>query len=138
MRDGIFEDPNGVLRLAYGEHRYTLPPDWKLHHIHAMETRLSVCAQQARLYMPEDTCWLLPAIEKVPRDALIMPASAEHTLLTLEKITGCIDDAYYQKYTKELQLEPWSIPDAENFARFPWFWPYFDELDTAQEAQQHV
>lgn len=96
------------------------PPGWKMHVIRAFETRLSVCAQQARK-MPKDIVYLLPAIEKLPQRAHVMPATTEYCLMSIERITGCIDDAYFQRHAKELILEPWAVPTGENIIRYPWF-----------------
>ncbi|NIY68107.1 hypothetical protein [Streptomyces malaysiensis] len=96
------------------------PSGWTMHQIPSFETRLSVCAQEARR-MPKDAVYLLPAIEKLPRWAHILPATTEYYLRSIERVTGVIDDAYFQKYVKELDLEPWGAPTGENMVRYPWF-----------------
>ncbi|MFE7114933.1 hypothetical protein ACFU99_05845 [Streptomyces sp. NPDC057654] len=103
-----------------------IPPEgWPLHTIGAFETRLSICAQQARR-MPDDAVYLLPAIEKLPRWAHALPATTEYCLMSIERITGCIDGAYFQEHTSKLTLEPWGVPCTENYAcHYPWF-EYFD------------
>ncbi|MFE5853159.1 hypothetical protein ACFQ61_08055 [Streptomyces sp. NPDC056500] len=96
-----------------------IPPiDWKLHTIRAFETRLSVCAQEARR-MPMDAVYLLPAIEKLPRWAHAVPAVTEFSLMSIERITGCIDSAYFEKYASRLRIEPWGVP-AMDTLHYPW------------------
>ncbi|MEV5264756.1 hypothetical protein [Streptomyces werraensis] len=94
------------------------PPGWKMHTIHAFESRLSVCIQEARR-MPKDAVYLLPAIEKLPRWVHAVPAGTEYSLMSIERITGVIDDAYFQKHVKELRIEPWGIT-ASDTAHYPW------------------
>ncbi|MFD4949554.1 hypothetical protein ACFWNT_45510 [Streptomyces sp. NPDC058409] len=80
------------------------PPGWRMHTIRAFESRGSVCAQQARR-IPKDAVYLMPAIKKLPRRAHAVPALTEYSLMSIEQITGCIGDAYFQKYVKEIVLE---------------------------------
>ncbi|MFV0135567.1 hypothetical protein ACLGIH_20485 [Streptomyces sp. HMX87] len=94
------------------------PPGWTMHAIRAFETRLSVCKQQARK-MPEDACYLLPAIEKLSRWVHAVPAVTEYSLMSIERITGCINDEYFQQYAKELVIEPWGIPAVDTY-HYPW------------------
>lgn len=89
-----------------------------MHVIPGFETRLSVCAQQAR-QMPEDAVYLLPAIQTLPRWAGVVPALTEYSLMSIERITGCIDDAYFQQYVNNLVLEPWGVPASDTF-HYPW------------------
>lgn len=105
----------------YSVEPFVPPADWTMHTILAFESRVSVCLQQARR-LPKDEVYLRPAIEKLPQWVHVIPASTEHCLMSIERITGVIDDGYFQKYVKELQLEPWGIPCARNYARrYPWF-----------------
>ncbi|MFI1408851.1 hypothetical protein ACH4Y0_02760 [Streptomyces sp. NPDC020707] len=94
------------------------PAGWTMHTIGAFETRMSVCAQQARR-MPEDAVYLLPAIEKLPLWAHVVPALTEYSLMSIERITGCIDHRYFEEYAPKLRLEPWGIPSSETI-HYPW------------------
>lgn len=107
-----------MIRYPLSVDPFVPPEGWTMHTIRAFETRMSVCAQQARR-MPEDAVYLLPAIGKLPRWADVVPALTEYSLMSIERITGCIDDAYFQKYVKELVLEPWGVPASDTF-HYPW------------------
>ncbi|MET9360450.1 hypothetical protein ABZX93_06030 [Streptomyces sp. NPDC006632] len=94
------------------------PAGWVMHRIAAFESRMSVCAQQARR-MPKDAVYLLPAIDKLARWAHAVPALTEYCLMSIERITGVIDFAYFEEHAPKLKPEPWGIPASDTF-HYPW------------------
>ncbi|MFK0154102.1 hypothetical protein ACIQVK_18775 [Streptomyces sp. NPDC090493] len=98
-----------------------VPPEgWTMHKIAAFDTRMSVAAQEARR-MPKDAVYLLPAIEKLPRWAHVLPAWTEYCLMSIEKITGVIQDAYFQEHAGKLKVEPWgSYCNHAPLCFYPW------------------
>lgn len=116
----MLADGKGVEIRPLSVDPFVPPPGWTMHTIRAFETRLSVCKQQARR-MPKDAVYLLPAIEKLPRWAHIAPATTEYSLMSIERITGCIDREYFEKHAPKLVIEPWAVPCGKNLARYPWF-----------------
>lgn len=118
MTELLVVDPSDVIPHPRSVDPFIPPEGWVMHTIPAFEIRMSVCAQQAQR-MPEDAVYLLPAIEKLPRWVRVVPALTEYSLMSIERITGCIDDAYFQEHVKKLQLEPWGIPSTDTI-HYPW------------------
>ncbi|MEU0942388.1 hypothetical protein ABZ379_06265 [Streptomyces canus] len=96
------------------------PTGWKMHTIGAFESRRSVAAQEARR-MPEDAVYLMPAIEKLPQWAHVLPAWTEYCLMSIERITGVIDFTYFEEPAGRLRVEPWgTYCEHAPLCYYPW------------------